>query len=90
MAIGSMSDIANALLEGIEYGIMVWNRRFERLSFRVRCGKAVESDHSEKCPIDFIDPAIPGIGAFYWISRNLPKQVDDLFFKTLRKLKQRM
>jgi hypothetical protein len=100
---GSTSDVANALLEGIEYGMMLWNRRFERLSFKVR--RSENSDKKHKRPSSSADssrgpspsdgasageggPAIPGIGAFYWISQNLPQQVEDLFFNTLTMLQR--
>lgn len=83
--LGSTSDIANALLEGIEYGMMLWNRRFERMSFTVR---RAERFSKTDMGCSKMGPAIPGIGAFYWISQNLPQQVEDLFFNTLTVLQK--
>ena len=82
--------------------MMLWNRRFERLSFNIKRGEHNRGKHSsahsdtQDTPqnrgkmerIPDLGPAIPGIGAFYWISQNLPQQVEDLFFNTLTMLQR--
>ena len=75
---GSTSDIANALLEGIEYGMVLWIRRYERLSFSVPKAKSASEF--------IVGPAVPAVGAFRWVSQNLPDSVEELFIHTLSML----